>query len=611
MTTTADTQLLAPSRQSMEASRSFQRSEDAVAHARKVLEDQITAHADAIVYLKSQLNSMSPASRLPPEIISEIFTLVAVYHYEESWRHHYGSSQVYKWLPVAHVCRAWRAIALRTPRLWSNIVLTRPEVDHEVLSRAKNAPLWVSANITHQTDARAGMLDTIMQNPSRLRELQLMGPARALQSLSAKWTKRADFLQSISLTSPYRAFDHASVLSSPPFSPNLFSGHTPNLRHLDISGVTLDWSNPLFCPTLKTLKVDNRYDITDRLGEFWQLLDVLETMQSLETLQLIGAIPRLPEDAGALPEVRRSINLPKLRLVDLLSDAIDCARLLSHLSLPQDAKLLVTAHTERGVEELVRVLNDHLSRSKSFHTMRLGRRYNGQVHLRGWRSAVDPANVLLGSRSEPDMELSLDASPLGRSAQSLVGDSTFFSPIYRLEIEPTSRWNWRTLFNRTPELRELSLTTEPDDGFLPALSAILNTRGDDAGSISVPHLHTLELNGARFGCPHSDHESQWLEDMLEWLMLRYESGAPILQLVLRMCVNASREDVDRVREIVPDVQWDGRNCFERTPGTLASDEDEENVEDYYEDDALIFGLGNDDVYLADEDLELWMIPFPW
>ncbi|KAH9959479.1 hypothetical protein BC827DRAFT_507444 [Russula dissimulans] len=50
------------------------------------------------------LNPIRPAHRLPREILMQIFALV-------------GSGK--RILPVSHVCRRWRDVALKTPELWS------------------------------------------------------------------------------------------------------------------------------------------------------------------------------------------------------------------------------------------------------------------------------------------------------------------------------------------------------------------------------------------------------------------------------------------------------------------------------------------------------------
>ncbi|OJT10898.1 hypothetical protein TRAPUB_12582 [Trametes pubescens] len=532
-------------------------------HARSALQAQIQTHENAIVELKSRINGMAFTARLPPEILSDIFTLVAVDYYQARRWHHFGSTHAYKWITLTHVCRAWREIALNTPRLWSHIVLTQPNVAKQVLARSKKAPLWLSASLTHTDDQRAETLEVLMKESSRLKELHLTGPAHTVQALSAKWRTSADLLETINISSDFRQFDPASLLPAPPLSSQIFSGQTPKLRHLQIHRIAVDWSNPLFCNTLRTLIIHAVYDNAPSPGEFSQLLDALEAMPLLETLRLNESIPRMPDDATQLSRnVQRTISLPHLRCIELFSDAIDSANLLRHISAPPELRLTVNGRTERGVADLVRIFGECLGRSTPLCTARLAPMYSSQVYVKLWRSYVDSSDS--GNIGPPsDAELSLDAYPHSRALQALVQLSTFFAQIYRFEVqlEAHRNWDWKMIFERMPEVRVLSVTGHGDLSFLPAL-ATLRDNGDANPKLPLQHLHTLELNGVRFGCAHSDHQSHFLEELLDWLIMRCNYGVPVLRLVLRACINVESDAVDRLREVVPDVEWDERECFE-------------------------------------------------
>lgn len=558
---------------------SSQGNQDVRDHARSALEAQIQTHENAIVGLKSRINGMAFTARIPPEILSEIFTLVAVDYYEARRWHHYGSTHAYKWITLTHVCRAWREIALNTPRLWSHIVLTQPTVAKQVLARSKKAPLWLSASLNHSDDQRAETLDVLMKESARLKELHLTGPAHTVQALSAKWRTSADLLETINISSDFRQFDPASLLPAPPLSSQIFSGQTPKLSHLQLHRIAVDWSNPLFCNTLKTLIIHTVYDNAPSLGEFSHLLDALEAMPQLETLQLNESIPRLPDDATQLSHnVQRTISLPHLRHIELFSDAIDSANLLRHISAPPELRLTVSGRTERGVTDLVRIFSECLGRSTPFCTALLAPLYSSQVSVRLWRSDVNSGDS--GSIGSPsDAELTLDVYPYSRALQALVQFSTFFAQIYRFEIqiEAHRNWDWAMIFERMPEVRVLSITGYGDLSFLPALATVSSggdanaqAQADESELLPLQRLHTLELNGVRFGCSHSDHQSHFLEGLLDWLILRCNHGIPVLRLILRACINVEGDAIERLREVVPDVEWDERECPEEEgyPGML-------------------------------------------
>ncbi|KAH9918411.1 uncharacterized protein BXZ73DRAFT_80634 [Epithele typhae] len=83
---------------------------------------RVTA-ASILEDLRARINSYSPFSRIPAEIISEIF-LHSVYRPDRR-----ASSQIWQeqaehiatLLPLTHVCQSWRRVALQLPALWTDI----------------------------------------------------------------------------------------------------------------------------------------------------------------------------------------------------------------------------------------------------------------------------------------------------------------------------------------------------------------------------------------------------------------------------------------------------------------------------------------------------------
>ncbi|KAI0640808.1 hypothetical protein C8Q79DRAFT_1122855 [Trametes meyenii] len=594
--------------------------EDPFVQARKSLLAEIETHLDAILRLKGRINDMSPTIHLPPEILSEIFTLIAVDNYNARRWYHCGSSHAYKWIALAHVCRAWRDIALNTPRLWSRVVITRPDAAMSALARSKKAPLWLTAVLVHPEDFHATILrDTILSESSRLKELSVRGPPRLLQMLSAGWTAPATALEKLTLSTDFLQCGHSYVLPGQPapLSAKIFSGEVPHLQHLEIHRIAIDWCNPLFCPSLRSLEVESPYDIPVSMkdGEFRDLLVSLERMESLENLYLNKAIPCLrildSDHAPTSPAgtAGRPIALPSLRRLDLHADATECAGLLRHLSLPINVQMVINGRNERGADDLVRVFSDQLGPSTPLNAASLAPSGPTQVCVKGWRSPVD---IRDSNAPRPDVQLHVEAlSPFSRSLQTLVTESTFFTQLHYFEIQCASRnWSWSALFGRMPELQILSVIGHPEYGFLPALSAVRDDDDRNAGIVPLPYLHTLEFDNLRFGCPHSDHESQYLEKLIDYLVMRCNHGVPISRLVLRSCVNATEGDVTRLRDIVPEVQWDRRKYIEESVDEHGMDDDEiaEELEWMVPDD-LFTPMFPEDYYDDGDDLDLWMIPF--
>ncbi|KAI0039928.1 hypothetical protein FA95DRAFT_1462389, partial [Auriscalpium vulgare] len=65
-------------------------------------------------------NAGLPVSRLPPEILSAVFSILT----DIDRPRNHGKSLA--WISITHVCRKWRDVALNNPTLWSTIILPFP-----------------------------------------------------------------------------------------------------------------------------------------------------------------------------------------------------------------------------------------------------------------------------------------------------------------------------------------------------------------------------------------------------------------------------------------------------------------------------------------------------
>ncbi|EPS93713.1 hypothetical protein FOMPIDRAFT_1135667, partial [Fomitopsis schrenkii] len=106
--------------------------------SREALERQKVHHYECIRVINTQLNALAPVSRIPPEVLSEIFLHTA----ERVAALGSSPPRVRDWIRVTHVCRHWRETALQCTALWSRVdVPALPERLSEFLSRSKDAPL--------------------------------------------------------------------------------------------------------------------------------------------------------------------------------------------------------------------------------------------------------------------------------------------------------------------------------------------------------------------------------------------------------------------------------------------------------------------------------------
>jgi len=119
-----------------------------------------------------------------------------------------------------------------------------------------------------------------------------------------------------------------------------------------------------------------------------------------------------------------------------------------------------------------------------------------------------------------------------------------------LHIDPKT---WVKTFGKLPLLERVHVKNDVVYSFLDALRH--KTEAADRSitayrSVSFPKLRYISMSGTQFECIPVDK-------LMDILMERYERNAEIQALQLEDCHNILEDDVERLREIVVDVDWDG------------------------------------------------------
>ncbi len=105
------------------------------------LEQRSLLLQEEIRQLKTQRNAHAPISKLPDEVLLEIFmVMMALFSFEA-------------WHEVAHVCHRWRNVAVGAPMLWINPPMGHHHLTTLMLERSKEANLtiYLDANTSTQT----------------------------------------------------------------------------------------------------------------------------------------------------------------------------------------------------------------------------------------------------------------------------------------------------------------------------------------------------------------------------------------------------------------------------------------------------------------------------
>ncbi|KAI0741685.1 hypothetical protein C8Q80DRAFT_1195661 [Daedaleopsis nitida] len=590
----------------------------AQASARKVIEADIEEHVQTIIQLKRRLNTHTEIARLPAEILSEVFLHICRHTYETQQDMLFNAtSDTYylrispaSWIVVAHICHAWREIALSTPRLWSYIVGTQQAYLNELVARSKKAPLHITAAFPLYTpsDGRLQALEQIVtSHTSRLVELYLSASLPMIRDICQKLcdTASAPLLRSLVLCEPLS--HHSWNTDSPHILRSLSPQALPALHTLDSRRLKFAWDEPIFSATALTkLVVYGRQDSQDVMGSFESLLIALQGMTFLETLELDDAIPKLPVDITSILPPPRKITLPHLQHLSITSNGPDCANLLGHLFAPKQTIYHLTSRTQPGGPDLATVLKDHLASSEPLRAIRLERRLNMRQVLEGRRVPItefEARNLYTSPTPSGDVHVDL---PMNASFFApLFNDTIIFHGVQTLEIAVSQDpnrdypWAWQELFAAMPNIHVLSLGGDQTHALTNALST---PRHDDQGSITrelpLPQLEVLKLRDIRLLSVDADRPPEFMDLLIDCLIARCHYGVPVAELHLKRCRNTLWEDVGRLEEVVADVQWDGIEDME--------EEEEELEEDYcFDDYDGIWDGGHDYNGFDEDDYDSW------
>ncbi|KAJ7472644.1 hypothetical protein FB451DRAFT_1250241 [Mycena latifolia] len=279
-------------------------------------------------FIDAHLALVSPARRLPEDVVAEIFTAAL-----PSDRNSVMSGAESPLL-LCHLCRAWRRLALSTPRLWTTLHIVAPgtpskllEIDKCIdawLSRSGSLPLSIS--IARSQTAAFGfdvskLVETLIRFSNRWNHLHLLlslhSSFKPLATLSAD---DVPLLQSVVIDGPDIESDTMSFMSTNLLRLSLRQPHFRyppvrwgQLRHLSI-GYNADprlGTSP--APTVGVLAIMRQCpDLeTCSVAIHRELQNAVEAPCHLEKLWQLCVL-----DWDPAPEFFRALVLPNLRSLE-------------------------------------------------------------------------------------------------------------------------------------------------------------------------------------------------------------------------------------------------------------------------------------------------------
>ena len=359
---------------------------------------------------------------------------------------------------------------------------------------------------------------------------------------------------------------------------------TERLQSVQLTNCKISWDSRLLtgltCLTLEdSLKANS---------SIIQVLHALQRMPALTDLRLRDSIPNDSEGPTNYPVV----DLPCIRVLHISSGAGTLITVLRHITFPRSAILNLTCKENQSTQIdfskflsflATNFLSSLVIRSLSLKDLEDAHTHGLEFYL--WTTTIIH-NCFPSSMSSAQAQLQLaltwpSSQPHNRvktltralGAMSLA----FLTQLQISNFDYIDSQMWVKTFGKLPLLERVCVLSYAPRLFLEAL--VYKTKAAEKSkaayrNVFFPKLLYINLNGTDFDGTILGSIS--LDMLLDYLMERCERNAEVQVLRLDDCYNISFDDVERLKEIVVDVIWDG------VEQEVSSQHDSE--EDYYDDD---------------------------
>ncbi|KAJ7146557.1 hypothetical protein C8R44DRAFT_864308 [Mycena epipterygia] len=497
--------------------------------------DPSVEHATRVLKIISNVNArrnqLAPISKLAPELLSEIFLVVAAYT-RVSARHPGYLFHVEVRICTIGVCRHWRAVAMGCASLWGYIDFSRDSAERvkEALLISKPIPLVVAASL--------------------LQYLQNTKVTPALQVLRLNCAR-----------------------SNVELSPDIFARETPRLRELELRGCVIPEAlhllRNLTYLSIDEVPLDSRFTVVQWLG-------ILGSIPSLEVISLSECFS--PEESRRTLSL---IHLPHLFSLALQSCFDNCSDMLKYLVFPSTPCLEITCNSAYSDPDgdsfffLADALGEKLPPTQKLRSLGISwtseeLKFRGSTDETGDVSPRSEGSEFYFEAEVPERVFELTLATINRlsTAHIVVLDlgmplcrhslsrSIFESKTCRCSPPPfDSDREWRVLLHGFPVVHTLK-------GIQYDWASIVLTilaPSPDSGTVDadrlLPALHTLGLVNTAFNFPRI------LPSLLRLLRWRRENGKPIAKIGVDFCTNVASK-IQLLQNEGVSVEWDDNDRFE-------------------------------------------------
>jgi hypothetical protein len=493
--------------------------------------------------LRTQHNAALPISRLPVEILVNIFLEVAFGAALSSIEFTTQAQPDVRLLRLTHVCSYWRDLAIETPSLWTTPPFEYPQLAELYLPRSSNQPLNIifHPNSLAPPSSRRAMANNVLTTAlsshwNNIRNITLRNLTPADAGILQALTSAALQLQTLIIELDDQAFERIYF-----FEQQFLANHAPLLRTLSLKRciVPVDWLPLASLVRLELEATENSEDGVD-LGH---ILAMLERTPALEHLSLKTVLnPDSSTQNISLPRGR--VPLPRLRQLTFYEEEIlTTLILLTQLRLPEGLHTCISAGGVHPVPrqawiEFFAFLKDYpsVSGSPPIRALRISAdEYLMQIFDetdnpgRGFRFAVYLGDAWFSWT----LLLALDRLPLDNLTHLTVGRRISGYEEGLDDDVPTIE-AWLAVFSSLPALQTISI----EHGVAFEFVVALHTTPE-----ALAFLHTLIFIGAELTLI-DDAQDLMLQDLLVDVVRRRRRSTkvrPLQKLLFDDCLLLSSQ----------------------------------------------------------------------
>ncbi|KAI0727682.1 hypothetical protein C8Q72DRAFT_434197 [Fomitopsis betulina] len=562
-------------------------------------EQQKPCHYGCIHAINTQLDTLLPVARIPPELLFDIFLHTAGHRAHPKSR----PPTVRSWICVTHVCRHWRETALQCTSLWSRIdVPSHPQRIAEFLVRSKDFPLSMTLSFrplrqlgTQQLEASKAAVLLALSALHRVQTLTVDASEKPTDEVLEHLGGCAPLLKSLTITG---ASDSSRITKfSASISSMLSHPESRRLRTLETAFCCVPWTN-ISCGSLTHLVIHGDMQVDPGESSISSFFKALSRMSRLEELELtrvffrrsmkktwwdgsIEVIPTLP-DPIALPYLRRlrTNGEPACSTTTLLNNLLTPS--LSHLSVTvvqsmlEEERVLLFAAMAQKAATLGQPGTVSFSRESLCTSIRAYRDV--------FQRTTDPkedSTTLWFWQHVPVLEYQAqdygEGVPLARLCALLpLGDVQ----VLLLNRIIPNKDEWLGLTQCMEAVTELRLHSGANYLVSPGMLLSLKQAADGNGHAPfvLPNLRAFTIDEAVFSedFPASrgpePSKTGAIAELLACFAQRAQEGAEIRTLRILHAQKLWEEDLERLRAVVSCVESDGQLESASADGSLTRGE---------------------------------------